>query len=73
MVLFNIRFCTKILVRSSSIRFPGRAKCVKLVVVRRHLLKFCASDIFMPNMGLSYCIPTCLAPYVNLRKAKLGR
>lgn len=40
MVLLSIRFWTKILVRSSSIKLPGKLKWVNEVVVRRHFEKF---------------------------------
>ena len=68
-----MRFLISIEIRSSSIRFPGSARCVRLVVVRKQALNIFASDIFMPNNGLSYSIPTCFAPYVKVRKARFGK
>ena len=61
-VLFSIRFFIRIEIKSSSIKLPGNAKWVRLWVVLRHWLNILASDIFIPNRGRSYSIPTCLAP-----------
>lgn len=54
-------------IKSSSMRFPGRERNIRLYVDLKHSEKIFASDIFIPNKGLSYSIPTCLAPYVNDR------
>lgn len=51
-------------------RLLGSDKVVNEWVVLKHSEKILASDIFIPNRDLSYSIPTCFAPYVNVKWAK---
>lgn len=48
-VLLSIRPFVRMVIRSSSIKLPGSARYVKVVVFLMHSRKTYASDIFIPN------------------------